>query len=46
MNVLSGTGGLLIVAIGLNMMRLTQIRVGNLSPAVVYAVLIAKAFFG
>ncbi|MGI6679473.1 MAG: DUF554 domain-containing protein [Dehalobacterium sp.] len=37
---LKTTGGLLIVAIGLNMLGLTKIRVGNLLPAVVYAVIL------
>ncbi|HHT62542.1 MAG TPA: DUF554 domain-containing protein, partial [Clostridia bacterium] len=33
-------GGLLILAIALNMLELTKIRVGNMLPAVVYAVLL------
>lgn len=37
---MKAVGGLLIVAIGLNMLRLTEIRVGNLLPAVVYAVIL------
>ena len=35
----TGTGGLLIVAIAINVLSLTRIRVGNLLPAIVYAVL-------
>ncbi|ATW26396.1 DUF554 domain-containing protein [Candidatus Formimonas warabiya] len=36
---MKATGGLLIVAIGLNMLNIVQIRVGNMLPAVVYAIL-------
>lgn len=35
---MKAVGGLLIVAIGLNMLELTKIRVGNLLPAIIYAV--------
>jgi len=37
---MKATGGLLILAIALNMLELTKIRVGNMLPAVVYAVLL------
>ncbi len=38
---ITSTGGLLIVAIAINLLNLTRIRVGNLLPALVYAVLLA-----
>lgn len=38
---MSATGGLLIVAIGLNILNIKQIRVGNLLPALVFAVVIS-----
>ncbi|MFH1623969.1 MAG: DUF554 domain-containing protein [Pseudomonadota bacterium] len=34
----TSTGGLLILAIGINLLNLTKIRTGNLLPAIVYAV--------
>ena len=37
---MKAVGGLLIVAIGLNMLGLTKIRVGNMLPAVVFAVIL------
>ena len=37
---MKAVGGLLIVAIALNMLELVKIRVGNMLPAVVYAVLL------
>ena len=37
---MKAVGGLLILAIALNMLELTKIRVGNMLPAVVYAVLL------
>lgn len=37
---MKATGGLLILAIALNMLDLTKIRVGNMLPAVVFAVII------
>ena len=41
---LTAVGGLLIVAIGLNMLGLLKIRVANLLPAMVVAVLLAPYF--
>lgn len=38
---MSATGGLLIVAIGLNILNIKQIRVGNLLPALGFAVALA-----
>jgi len=40
---MTATGGVLIVAIGLNVLEVKKIRVGNLLPAIVFAVLIAIA---
>ncbi|MDY0404128.1 DUF554 domain-containing protein [Virgibacillus sp. 179-BFC.A HS] len=37
---LTAVGGLLIVAIGLNMLKLTKIRIGNLLPAIVTVIII------
>lgn len=37
---LTAVGGLMIVAIGLNMLKITQIRIGNLLPSIVSVVLI------
>jgi uncharacterized membrane protein YqgA involved in biofilm formation len=36
---ITATGGLLIVAIGFNLLNMVKIRIGNLLPALVYAVL-------
>lgn len=36
---ITATGGLLIVAIGFNLLNMVRIRIGNLLPALVYAVL-------
>lgn len=36
---MKATGGLLILAIGLNMLEIVKIRVGNMLPAVVYAII-------
>jgi uncharacterized protein len=38
---ITSTGGLLIIAIALNVLNIAKIRIGNLLPALVYAVLIA-----
>jgi uncharacterized protein len=38
---LTGAGGLLIIAVAINVLNLARIRVGNLLPALVYAVLFA-----
>lgn len=37
---LTAVGGIMIVAIGLNMLKVTQIRIGNLLPSIVTVVLI------
>ncbi len=37
----TATGGLLIVAISINMLKIAQIRLGNLLPAIIIAGLIA-----
>ncbi|MBI9075135.1 MAG: DUF554 domain-containing protein [Desulfatibacillum sp.] len=39
LNALTSTGGILVMAIGLNILDLKKIRTGNLAPAIVYAVL-------
>jgi uncharacterized protein len=36
---ITATGGLLIVAIGFNLLNMARIRIGNLLPALIYAVL-------
>lgn len=41
---LTAVGGLLIVAIGINMLGLLKIKVMNLLPAIVFAVLLAPVF--
>lgn len=41
---MSATGGLLIVAIGLNILNIKQVRVGNLLPSLVFAVTLALLF--
>ena len=38
---ITATGGLLILGIGINILEIKQIRVGNLVPALVYAILAA-----
>ena len=38
---ITSTGGLLIVAIAINLLNIAKIRIGNLLPALLYAVLIA-----
>jgi hypothetical protein len=42
---ITGCGGLLIVGIGINLLELTEIRLANLLPALVYVVLLT-CFFG
>jgi uncharacterized membrane protein YqgA involved in biofilm formation len=37
----TATGGLLILGIGINILEIKQIRVGNLVPALIYAILAA-----
>jgi len=39
LNTVVGTGGLLIIGIGTNILNITTIRIGNLLPAVFYAIL-------
>jgi uncharacterized membrane protein YqgA involved in biofilm formation len=41
---ITATGGLLIVAIGFNLLNMTKIRIGNLLPSLVYAVIWASYF--
>lgn len=43
---LSAVGGLLIVAIGLNLLGLTRIKVSNLLPAILVAVVLSPVFSG
>lgn len=38
---MTATGGLLIVAIGTNLLNITKVRIGNLLPAILVAVLVA-----
>lgn len=45
MTELTATGGLLILGIGLNLLEVTQIRLSNMLPALVFAVLISLAVF-
>lgn len=44
LNLVTATGGLIILGIGINLMNMTRIRIGNFLPALVYAVIWA-AFF-
>ena len=37
---MKASGGLLILAIGLNMLGIVKIRVGNMLPAVIFAVIL------
>jgi hypothetical protein len=39
LNAITGTGGLLILGIGINLLELRIIRTGNLLPALAYAIL-------
>lgn len=41
---ITSVGGLLIVAIGLNLLKIKEIRVANLMPALLLVVLIYYAF--
>lgn len=41
---MTATGGLLILAIGMNMMKITQVKIANLLPAMFVAVMVAKFF--
>lgn len=40
---MKASGGLLILAIGLNMLEVTEIRVGNMLPAIFFAVILTTA---
>ncbi|WP_050613516.1 DUF554 domain-containing protein [Bacillus testis] len=42
---MGATGGIMIVAIGLNIMGITKIRVANLLPAIVMAVMLVAVFY-
>ncbi|MDL2298039.1 DUF554 domain-containing protein [Synergistaceae bacterium OttesenSCG-928-D05] len=42
---MTATGGLMLIAIGLNMLKLTHIRVMNMLPGLVIAVLLARIFY-
>lgn len=41
---LTAAGGIMIMAIGTNMLKLTQVRIGNMLPGVFVAVILAKFF--
>ncbi|MFW5985140.1 MAG: DUF554 domain-containing protein [Halanaerobiaceae bacterium] len=41
---MTATGGMLIVAIGINLLEITKIKVGNLLPAIFVAVILASLF--
>lgn len=38
---MTATGGLLILAIGLNLMKVSKIKVGNLLPSLLYAIILS-----
>lgn len=42
---MTATGGMMIMAIGLNLMGLTEIKVGNLLPGLVLAILFGAGFY-
>jgi uncharacterized membrane protein YqgA involved in biofilm formation len=42
---ITATGGIIIVAIGLNMLEITKIKVGNLLPALLVAILLTVSVF-
>ena len=44
LNAVTATGGLIILGIGINLMNIARIRIGNFLPALVYAIIWA-AFF-
>ncbi|PLX39830.1 MAG: DUF554 domain-containing protein [Deltaproteobacteria bacterium] len=44
LSAINGTGGLMILSIGLNLLGITKIKTGNLLPALVYAVIAAEFF--
>ena len=41
-NEMTATGGLLILGIGLNMLKVTKIKVGNMLPAILVAAILAR----
>jgi uncharacterized membrane protein YqgA involved in biofilm formation len=43
-NAITATGGVLVVGIGLNVLQVTKIRVGNLLPAIILAALLSVLF--
>ncbi len=43
-NMLTATGGLLITGIGLNLMEVAKIKVGNLLPAIAFAIFLSYLF--
>jgi len=40
----TSTGGMMILGIGINLLKLTQIRVGNFTPGLIYAILYPLVF--
>lgn len=44
-NEMTATGGLLIMAIGLNMLKVSKVKVGNLLPSIFVAIIIASIIF-
>jgi uncharacterized membrane protein YqgA involved in biofilm formation len=44
LNAVASTGGFIVVGIGFNLMNLTELRVGNFIPAIVYAIIWAFFF--
>lgn len=42
---ITSTGGILIIAIGLNILEITKIKVGNLLPSLLVAILLSLSFF-
>lgn len=46
LNAVTATGGLIILGIGINLMNIARIRIGNFLPALVYAIIWAAFFPG
>ena len=44
LDAINATGGLLILGIGINLLEIGRIRVGNLLPALLYAIIGALLF--
>ena len=42
---LTAAGGIMIMAIGTNMLELTKVRIANLLPGIIVSVVLAKYFF-